>query len=159
MTYIDFEKLKRVRAINPFAFPPIDIRESVGFVAELMRNRTRGNAGAMAAVGGGLSRVEVERPSPRLRQLLAILDWLPVGSATDDRWYLEDPVELAPDDNHLVAAFVAQSYADDMNLLFGPDDGLFRGSAFKPFPPADATRSGMAAHQRLIAKRHTLRRP
>ena len=153
MTYIDFDKLKRERTEDIFAFSPIDIRESVQLMAEIVRDKTRQHAEASKAVGEGISRVEVAYPSPRLRQRLAILGWLPVDPATDDAWYLDEPVELSPSDNHVVAAFVAQSYADDMNLLFAPDDGLFSGAAVVPFPGNDVSRAAVGAYQRSMVER------
>ena len=150
---IDFDLLKRTRTIDPFAVAPIDIQETVAFTPEVMRDDSRSNPEVAGEVGVGVCRVMVASPTPRLRQRLAILGWMPVDPASDATWYIDEPIELRPGDNHLIASFVAQYYAEGMNLLFAPDDGMFSGGAFVVSPGADASREDVRSHLWLLAER------
>lgn len=133
--------------------PPIEIERSVAIVGEVMRDTARCDPAVVAATGVGVCRVLVARPTPRLRQLLALIGWMPTDPARDDAWYLDEPVELEVGDNHLIASFVAQDIAESMNVLFAPDEGVFEGGAFHCLPGKDAPREEMVEHLRLMAER------
>ena len=81
---IDFELLKRKRTIDPFAFPPIELEQTVAFTAEVMRDNSRGNPEVTEEVGVGACRVKVAAPTPRLRQRLAVLGWMPFDPSSDN---------------------------------------------------------------------------
>lgn len=151
--YIDFDKLKRERKLDPFSCPPIDIAESVGFTGEVMRDNARTEPEVLAAKGAAACRVTVRDASPRLLQLLAILGWMPLDPTSDDVWFVDEPIEFASSDNYLVSTFVGQYYAEGMNLLFAPDDGMFDGGGYRFGLGADATRVQMRDLQKLMIER------
>lgn len=151
--YIDFEKLKRERKLDPFTCAPADIEESVALTGEVMRDDARTNPEVVKATGTAVCRVRVKAPSARLRQLLAVLGWMPLDPGDDDVWYLDEPVDLAACDNYLVSSFVAQYYAEGMNLLFAPDDGMFDGVACRYGVGPGATPHQLREEQKLMVER------
>ena len=48
---------------------------------------------------------------------------------------------------------MAQYYAEGMNLLFAPDDGMFSGGAFVVSPGTGASREDLRSHLWLLAER------
>lgn len=151
--HIDVDMLKKVRDIGPFALSPADFEATMVFTAEVFRDNARANPEVVREPGAGVCRVKVTSPTPRLRERLAILGWLPWNPQTDDVWYLDEPVELRAGDSHQVTSLVAQFYAENMNLVFAPDDGMFSGDAPHVEPGANASRDDLRLHLRLLADR------
>lgn len=102
----------------------------------------------------GLDRIVVTSPTPRLRQLLAILGWSPLDPSSDDHWCLDEPVSFPLGANGLVVDIVTSHYAEGMNLLFTPADGMFEGRSVPLEPPLGAT----ATETRWLVKRLAERR-
>lgn len=150
---IDFERLKAERSIDPFSLPPIDIRESLALTAEVIRDSSLRNPEVLANMEFGISRVFVKAPTPRLRQRLAILGWVPFDPASDDVWFLDEPISFPSHANRFVVDFAARYYAEGMNLLFAPDDGMFDGGSAPFSPEAGALATERRAHVRLMAER------
>lgn len=152
---VDFERLKARRDIDPFEMPPIDIRESVAFTAEVTRDHALDSQKVMASSREtGLGRIVATSPTPRLRQLLATLGWSPLDPSSDDHWCLDEPVSFPLGANGLVVDIVTSHYAEGMNLLFAPDDGMFEGRSLPLEPPVGAT----ATETRWFVKRLAERR-
>lgn len=151
--HIDFERLKRERKLDPFSCAPIDIAESVGLAGEVLRDSARAEPEVLAATGAGACRVSVRNASPRMLQLLAVLDWMPLDPTSDEIWFVDEPVAFASNDNYLVSTFVGQFYAENMNLLFAPDNGMFDGGGYRFGLGADATREQMRDLQKLMIER------
>jgi hypothetical protein len=125
---IDIERLKADRDADVFAVPPVEIRETLAFAAGIMRDGCLANPEISdQPVASGVCRIIVETPTPRLRRLLAILDWLPLNASSEGYWCVDEPVPFPCDANGLAVDLTARHYAEAMNLLFAPGDGLFTG--------------------------------
>lgn len=139
--------------LDPFTCPPADVEGSVRITGEVMRDSSGINPEVLAATGAAACRVTVRDASPRLLQLLAVLDWMPLDPMSDERWYADEPIGFPTSDNYLVTAFAGQLHAESMDLLFAPDDGMFNGGAYRFGLGGDATREQMRDLQKLMVER------
>lgn len=150
---IDFELLKRKRTMDPFALAPVDIEATVAFTAEVMRDNALANPEVLGIPGVGVSRVVAVSPTPRLRQRLAVLGWVPRDPATDDIWFVDEPIAFPVEANRTVVDFAARYYAESMNLLFAPDDGMFDGGAFDIEAGPGWSAADIRSHVKFMAER------
>jgi hypothetical protein len=151
--YIDFERLKAERSMDPFAYPPVDILESVEFTACVLRDKSLANEEIMKSKDVALSRVVATDITARMRQLLAIMGWAPLDPATDGKWILDEPVSFPPQANALVAGFTAKYYAEGMSLLFSPDDGMFAGEGWRLSGNGEGATKASRAEVKIMAER------
>lgn len=151
--HIDLKRLGAERDIDSFARAPIELMESLELNAGALRDSSLADPEITKQVGAALSRVTASSITPRMRQLLAIMNWVPMDPGTDNLWILDETVSLPPHANALVADATAKSYAEGMTVLFGPDDGSFAGGGWLIEDDGDSSVAGLRAKVRLIAER------
>lgn len=150
---IDRERPEACGAVDPFACPPIDIMETLDSATGLVRDALLADREIMRTTGRASCRVVATAVTPRMRQLLATMGWVPLDPASDRRWILDEPVNLPSNANASVAEATAEAHANGMKLLFSPADGMFEGVGCDVSDGGDATPKASRAEVKLLAER------